>query len=553
MTHGFSQRLATALAAAVLLPVSAVSAGDGALPDNDVMMTALVEELDRSMLSLMLDDLAKPYFIQYSVQDRLTFEMEAALGGLISSSRNRFRAGTSRVRVGSYVLDNTNVGRGFGGRALLPHDDHPVAIRHALWRMTDTDYKMALQTLTQKRAYLKQRNVEDRPDDFSKADPVHVIEPAAEIAFDQKAWEENVKRLSARLGSFPHIQDSYVSFFAGAVNEWIVNSEGTRLRTADRGLMIEIYAETQAPEGMWLSDTLSYLAMDVEDVPPIEKMLADVDEMSAKLEALRKAPVLDHYVGPILFEPVAAGQILQALLANGLCARPMPLGATAADDLSFEKKIGRRVLPRTFQVFDDPGPERFEGKLLAGAYKFDDEGVRPKRLELVTDGVLKTLLAGRAPTRKIKHTTGHGRSGGFADATAQIGCLYVSDDEGLPADQLKQRLIEAAREEDLDFALRIEALEEDGYGGPGDPIHVFKVFVDDGREERVRGLQFLPIEPRSLKRIVAAGRKRKVYNSTAGILKSIIAPAVLFEELELTRVEQEFDKLPILKPPGQRS
>ena len=40
---------------------------------------------------------------------------------------------------------------------------------------------------------------------------------------------------------------------------------------------------------------------------------------------------------------------------------------------------------------------------------------------------------------------------------------------------------------------------------------------------------------------------------SAGVAASIIAPAVSFEELELNKVEEEFDKRPILKSPAQRA
>ncbi len=537
----------------LFLPVASAARGGGALPDNDIPMKALVDELARSMNALMLEDLPRPYFIQYNAQDRLAFNMRAAYGALLRSDQDRYRFVTSRVRVGSPKLDNTNMGRGYGGRAALPLDDNIAALRHAVWQMTDTDYKHAVETLTRKQAYLKQKTVEDRPDDFSPGQPVRAVQPSAEIAFDNKQWENNIEQLSARFKQYPNIQNSGVTFFAGAENRWIVNSEGTRLRTADTGVSVEIHARLQAEEGMYLTDNLFYLGLQIDHLPPIEKMLADIDRMCKKLNVLSEAPVLEHYTGPVLFEPVAAGKVFHALLADGLCATPIPLGSGGWGDTSLEKKIGQRILPRSFNVYDDPGPQRFEDTILAGAYTYDDEAVLPGRVTLVEKGVLKTLLAGRAPTRKIKKTTGHGRSGRYGDAQATIGCLYIHDDNGMSADELKEKLIQAARDEGLEFGLRIESMEAGGYGGLGDPIYAYKVYVDDGREELIRGMEFLPTETRSLRRILAAGTERKVYNSPAGIPVSIIAPAIVFEELELTKIEREFDKLPILKSPAQRN
>jgi hypothetical protein len=89
----------------------------------------------------------------------------------------------------------------------------------------------------------------------------------------------------------------------------------------------------------------------------------------------------------------------------------------------------------------------------------------------------------------------------------------------------------------------------------GDPILIHKVYVEDGREEWVRGCEFDPIKVRDLKDILAAGKNPRVYNyigfGMGGVTPStsIIAPAVLFEEMELTRIEQENPKLPLLKAP----
>ena len=511
----------------------------------------MVDELDRSGKELVLSDLSRPYFIQLNAQDRLLYTQTAAYGGLQRSNQTHNRVIGVRIRVGSYALDNTNFRRGFGHVGTLPLDDDYAALRHGIWLLLDQDYKQAVETFTHKLAYLKDKTVEDRPDDFSTASTVTIVEPMGKIDFDRKIWEGNLQRLSERFKNHPKIQNSNVTLFAGGVTEWVVNTEGTRLRIGDSGIQIQINAELQADDGMPLADSRAYLGERVDQLPPIDKMLADIDEMCAKLVEFAGAHRLEHYTGPILFEPLAAAMVIEALLSDGLCARPMPLGS-GAEDNSLEKKIGLRILPRTFQVFDDPGPKTFENTVLAGAYRFDDEAVASSRVQLVEKGILKTLVAGRAPTKKIKQSTGHGRSRGLGDARATIGSLYISADDALSAEELKQELVQTARDEGLEFGLRVASIEEGQTGALGDPIMAFKVIVADGHEEPVRGMQFRPVETRTLKRIRAAGNERRVYNSVAGTSASIIAPALLFEELELTKVEGEFDKLPILPSPATR-
>jgi hypothetical protein len=93
--------------------------------------------------------------------------------------------------------------------------------------------------------------------------------------------------------------------------------------------------------------------------------------------------------------------------------------------------------------------------------------------------------------------------------------------------------------------------------GPGldDPVVAYKVYVADGREEPFRGCEFGPMDVTKLKHVAAAG-DRPVVHSYVGLgigratpPSAIVAPPVLLPELELSKIEQEFDKLPILKAP----
>lgn len=546
------KRNAIVVAAGVFCVLAPFAFGaEGLLPDNDVLMGALVDEQARAASDLVLDGLPRPYFIEYRAQDRLFYTMSASYGGLLQFDRNRSRQFRSRVRVGSFELDNTNVGGG-GGGASLPIDDDLLALRHAIWLATDRDYKSAVEILTRKQAYLQDKTIEDRPDDFTPAEPVQVIEPAAEVVFNGDLWTRHVKTLSARFENYPRILDSKVSIFAGAVNDYLVNTEGTRLRVADTGMLLSIEARLQAEEGMWLTDGLEYLGEQPDQLPTVDKILADIDELCKKLIALAEAPMMEHYSGPVLFEPAAAAKAFATLLADGLCARPISLGRRGHADDSFEKKLGRRILPRSFVVFDDPGPTRFENTLLAGAYQYDDEAVPGSRVSLVEKGVLQGMLASRTPSKKVKGSNGHGRSGGLGDAQAGVGCLYIADENGMSEDELKAELIQAAKDEGLEYGLRVAALEAGGRS-LGSPIYAYKVYVEDGREELVRGLEFAPVETNALKRILAGGIDRAVYNSATGVASSVISPAVIFEDIELTKFQEEFEKRPILDPPAVRT
>jgi len=593
-----------AVLANALTATSLRAADPETLPGSDVLMKACEEELARSM-TLHMADLGKPYFMQFNVDDNLTYRIAAAHGALVSSDRNRRRVFSSDVRAGDYKLDNTNFAGGGGGRpgggrrggggrapaarggaAPLPVDDSPLAIREAIWAVVDVDYKQAAETLARKRAYMKERNVTDRPDDFTKLPAVTEIGAPASLVFDRAAWEQNVQQLSSQFKRFPRIQDSGVQLVVRLSNAYILNSEGTRLRKPETSVVLSMTASGQAEDGMQLSDRLTYVGLTPADLPPMEKVAADIETMVANLTAAMDAPVLDDYSGPVLIDGRAAPQAFRSLLVNGVVGRSEPVGMqrrAMAGAEALERQFGQRILPKTFQVFDDPTMKTIGETSVAGHYLFDDEGVAARRVDIVVNGVLKDLCMSRTPNKKLTGSNGHGRrGGGGASPRPEIGCLVIEDNKGLSDAELKEALIEAAKDAGLAYGIRVTALEGTGggraemlarmvrrgrgggggeFGGGGfarggqlgDPILAYKVFVDDGHEEPVRGCEFGDVNMKALKKIIAAGKTPNVLNSEAGGMgTTIVAPAVLFEELDLTPIEQENDTRPLLNPPAAR-
>ncbi len=526
-----------------------------ALPDNDVIMRALTAELDRAMSDLTLEGLDRPYFVQYTVEDRVEYNVSATYAAITDSQRSRGRVCYTQVRVGDSSLDNTNFLRGRGGNAArLPIEDDELAMRQGIWRATDGDYKQAVESLTRKQAYLKDKTIEDRPADFSPAEKVVHLDPSAELVFDQPAWEQRARALSARFAEHTRIQDAAVRVWSAAANSFVVNSEGTRLRDGDTGALVAIEAELQADEGMTLSDSLAYFAPRADLLPTQETMLADIDELCGRLSRLAESPVLESYTGPVLFAGKAAPQMFAALLARGLAGQPDPVGSprrSSGIGASLEPKLGLRILPRSYQAHDDPSVAEFGEEYLAGHYEYDDEGVPGQRVSLVENGILKDLVMSRSPTKKRQVTNGHGRGRG-ASISAAVSNLFISDSEGMSDEELRQEFINACKEEGLEFGLKVTALKGSGRGGLPDPLYAYKVYVADGREEQVRGIEFGQVQVRILKRILASGTQQHVHNSIGGTSSSIISPSVLIEELEANKIIQEFDKPPVLASPLAR-
>jgi hypothetical protein len=101
---------------------------------------------------------------------------------------------------------------------------------------------------------------------------------------------------------------------------------------------------------------------------------------------------------------------------------------------------------------------------------------------------------------------------------------------------LKQALIEAARKEGLDFGIMIKEESETGESIP----QFFKVYVTNGKEERIRPVRTNSIALKNLKRVSGIAKQQHAYTleSGNGRLLSIIAPeALLLDGIELSPVQ----------------
>src|SRR5688572_17165359 len=70
-------------------------------PEPDNIFKALNDELQRSM-TLRLEDLDRPYFIQYAVDDTVVEQVAAIYGALTRTQPSRSRILYTQVRAGSF-------------------------------------------------------------------------------------------------------------------------------------------------------------------------------------------------------------------------------------------------------------------------------------------------------------------------------------------------------------------------------------------------------------------------------------------------------------------
>jgi predicted Zn-dependent protease len=550
----------------LLLLAPALLAGQGNPAETDPVMRAMADELQRSMTKLQIEDLEKPYFIQYSILDEDIYTAQATFGALTSSSRNQQRVVQAQVRVGNYEFDNSefvaagqgagNAGAGVASNAVI--DDDYDAIRHALWLATDSAYKQSVEQLARKRAFIQNRIQDEQIPDFSKESPLMAIASRTAVRLDSARWEQELRQWSAIFKEFPDIQQSNVSLQVRLSHRYLVNSEGTRTLQPSVLVSLEAVAGMQSPDGLPLAHSLPFYARSPDQLPSFEAFSESIRRMASDLSGVHDALVLDKdYSGPVLLTGQASAEMFARVLAPDLSGQRPPMferqqGSPNQSELL--DRMNRPVLPSYMSVFDDPTQLRAGDRDLIGHYQLDEQGVPARKVSLIEDGLLKELLMSRRPRKDVLQSNGHGRSGFPGRESAQIGNLFIEVTEGKNYEDLKQELIRLCIEEKLDYGIVIKALYPDGRSALGTPFLAYKVHVADGREELIRGASLDAISVRSLRQIEAAGNDRFVANRLSGTRTnptpvSIVAPSVLLQEMELKRPSGTLQKPAVLTHP----
>jgi hypothetical protein len=165
--------------------------------------------------------------------------------------------------------------------------------------------------------------------------------------------------------------------------------------------------------------------------------------------------------------------------------------------------------------------------------------------------------------------------------------LFFSSAEALSKEDLKKKFLDSCRAEKLEFCFVVRQMDnpslsllhqEDfsellaSFGGNAATdrlsLVVYKIYPSDGHEEIVRGARISGFGPRMLRNIEGIGNDSAVFNymqnQTAGVAgtalaafgtaqnglpASVVAPSLLFEEVEVRGARGEPKHLPLLPEP----
>jgi hypothetical protein len=219
---------------------------------------------------------------------------------------------------------------------------------------------------------------------------------------------------------------------------------------------------------------------------------------------------------------------------------------------SLEAKQNKKVISNDLTVKALPFLEKYGNTKLIGHFQIDAEGVvPPKEMTLIDNGLLKTLLCDRTPTKLVPQSNGHRRFAFFNNAVSYItgpGIIELTSKKQMTTDELKKQLIAKAKEEGLDYAILIKRVYQ---RAANYPVEIYKVSLTDGKETLVRSVSINSISLSTLKKCIGVSNQQTAYNTLlnvsqdnsdmatlipdiSGLPASFISPSgILIEELEL--------------------
>jgi hypothetical protein len=595
---GFGQNAAPSASAVAMGQIAPVPSGD-----TDKTLAALHDELQRSKDRLVLPGQQRPYFIEYRLLDLDERVISAEFGALLTSGTTRNRFMSVDVRVGNYKLDSSNFlsaegFRGFlGSTGTVGIDRDYDSLRQDLWLATDQAYKEALDSYSNKQAALRALANAPTVDDFAQEPPVVAVAQRVEPDWTSRNWESEARTVSAILKNYPELYNSRVTYHLIYATSYIVTTEGTQIRTSRSLAAIEASMGTQAGDGMPLHNYLALYANRPAQLPTAEAVRQQLDGKGKEIAALRMAAPVQDYDGPMLFEPRAAGSLLAQVLAPSVSGARPPLSMNSRFEQMMQAlggrsewmgRIGQRVLPLNVNLTDDPSAEQFQGRDLIASYQVDQDGVSAQKVALVQEGLLKEFLMSRRPGPDFDHSNGHGRSAFLGVPRPMVSNLFFTASNGETPDNLRKKFLDACKQNGQQWGLLVREMDNPviasstqeelsdslatlATGAPNGlrmPLLVYRVNVNDGHEELVRGALISQLAVRNLRTLLGIGNDNAVFyyaqsqdaetagtalgafgSANGGVPSDVVAPSLLFEEVEVRGPHGEPRRNPMVTPP----
>lgn len=568
----------------ILLLTAPASFSQSGAETDSIIFTALKDEINRSMTELNYKDLAKPCYIDFQYSREKTLKVSAELGALMYIDSTRNTGWSYRFIVGSYDINDENFQSPnnkpgndiFTSMQAFPLEADYFGIRRAFWLVTNDIYKSAGSNYKEKMKLIESgkiaREMLSLPD-FSAAPQVSLFIKRATDELNIDQIRDAVKGLSAAFYKYPSIDWSGAAMVYYKNDIYFQNSEGTRFSIPFDIAAITVTMAKENKNKEKVTRSMTTFSKNPGNLPPGTALEDDLKLLAGLMDSLTVDRSLESdYQGPVMFSGDITTEILLDNLfeeTHSLVAERNNLVVNQAGNIYFETinnkwqdQAGKRILPEGITIIDTPALKNYLGTDLLGNFPIDRDGVvPPDSVVLVENGTLKSMFGSRTPTSVTRNSNGHSRHyynflGGISYMPGP-SVLQVSSSSNPGYESMKKMLLDAAKQESLDFAIIVRSPDAKVSRMP---YIIYKVAVETGKEEVVNNVEFDSfIDLPEMKKLVLGGNgflynglwheyeNSRFYgmrspgtNDISGFPVSVIGPEYLIvNDMKVTTTRQE--------------
>jgi len=532
--------------------------------EEDTFLQTLQTELDRNYMALSAKD-SLVYQITYRVEETNLYDIVTSFGTVSVSENHLSRTLYVEVRVGDHMFDNFHEWHSYMTKHMsttpsvikLPYgEDDFSALKQILWRETENKYREAVRhyQLVKVDKMIKVE-ADDKSPDYSGNPYTTYYESPQIVDFNTLHWETVLKNISAQFTDEQCIISGESKLRYYTTRKYFVCSDQSYTVQNNSYAYLYISINGQSEDGMPLPLYKSYFAHYPQELPESYQLIDDAKSLKKNFIALKKAPVVESYEGPVMLSKEVASIFFHEILVPHVKGSRIK---NENDDQILKKQVGKQIFNPNITITFDPTVGSYNGLPLNGSYKYDDEGVKAEKVVVVDKGILRNFLMSRTPIENFPQSNGHARAQIGYQPLSQQSNLIVQTDHPYSETQLRQMLIQEAKEQGKEYGYYFSSAAECSLFNPNYfnmlPIEVYRIYVDGRPDELVRGVNWTGTPLILFSKIEALGNLTGNFSSmcsteSGNVPMSCCSPALLIKQIELQKRRHNLNIAPLIKRP----
>jgi predicted Zn-dependent protease len=499
-----------------------------------------------------------PYYEDFLMTDARVFTVEASEGSLLYANEKPVRQFVPKVLLGNNVFNNENLYEETAGLASLYslQFGNNYSFAQDFWRAAENEYLKALNQMKIKQAVVGQNVTNLLPDRSSiKATQTYQAKTIDYPSLNN--LEHLARETSSELAKNDFLSRSGAHIYILSGNAYYWSSEKTSYSKPISIIAVQIYGAVKTLNNSEYMDGKTIFLPCTDSLFSSQSIHNEIDKLVSHLRTVKQKsqPIAEFYVGPILVEGEAVGQMLaSALLENApnLLAYRTPILTSEEEsrkkDNAFENQLDQIVTSKKISVTANKSGDSFDQSPFCRQDKIDAEGAEVSEMEIVKNGELITLMGNRTVTKSTPYSNGFQQLAIHNEgciATRGASRLDVECKASVPHQKLKQMLISEAKKQGCRYAYIIRQIDNGSLQSVlGNDTHrieilqLYRVDIQNGKEVPVIGGMIVDGNFGMLQDLVATSNTRTAYpimtrvNGTttsrdfpfAGVPTCIVAP-----------------------------